>query len=179
MTSLTFRAEDHTYWLGEQRLPSVTEILDGLGFISPFSKNEERAHVGRLVHQMLALYEAGELDEDNLDPQLAVYLGRWKKMRHHAIPQHIEQPMYHADYGFAGTPDLVATTGKVILIVDFKTGGTTAWHGLQIGGYALLSGASQGILAYVGDPPRLINVDLAREKRTFLACVTVWRRKFT
>lgn len=180
---LVFKEEDHSYWLGARRLPSVTQILSDLGFVSPFAKNPDKARLGKYVHEMIALYEEGELDEDALDPRLGEYLSRWKLIRTPYPPTVrivLESAVYSEPLGLAGTPDLLVYDDEGVTIVDFKSGNSKEdWHKLQIGGYAaLIPEAQQGQIAYVGKTPRLVAIDIEREKREFFACLTVWRRRF-
>jgi hypothetical protein len=50
----------------------------------------------------------------------------------------METPHYSARYDTAGTADRLGTIDSVPAVVDFKTGGPAAWHGVQLAMYDLL-----------------------------------------
>lgn len=69
---------------------------------------------GKRVHTITALYDKGELDDAKVPVDLRGYLESWK-----------------AYLGLRGK----MTAG----VIDIKTGGPLAWHGLQIAAYLILA----------------------------------------
>lgn len=119
--SVTFNADNHTYWRGSTRIPGVSEILKKVGLskdysgISPFY-----AERGKAVHLAIQYFLEKRLDINSLDeiikPFFKAFLSYYYKDESrlgHILA--LEQPMASANYSFAGTPDLVTET-----IYDWK-----------------------------------------------------------
>ena len=137
-----FRESDHTYWYGEERLPSVTEIMKPL---YDFSKVDPEilstaADFGTAVHKAIKLWIDGRLDMDTLDPSLIKPLEgfmRWyeKGMCGAGLGtlEYCEESLGHYRLKYSGTPDLVFEYG----IVDIKTRPYNAiTDPVQLAGYA-------------------------------------------
>lgn len=139
--SLVFDEASHTYTLDGIRYPSVTEILQAEGFIDTRWYDDWSRERGKFGHKATALYDAGELDEDSLDPILAPYLDAWKDFKENTgfVPSAIEKPVVNTRYHFAGTPDRVGTLGDLTcIIIDLKLGKPEPWAAIQTGAYRLL-----------------------------------------
>ena len=150
MPDFRFDPEKHEYWLGEDRLMGVSEVLESAG-IKP--KNEFRngaisqaLTIGSYVHTACQMLDEGELDLLSLDPVIEPYVRAWMAFQAE-IPfewEHIEVPMYNTDFGvfgIAGTPDRCGRPMAYNLqrtIVDIKTGDYEKWHQIQTALYALL-----------------------------------------
>ena len=143
MKDLVFLPITHQYFLGGKELISVTKCLEVIG-ITDFSRVpaailEPARQRGHAVHQMAALYAIGLLDGSSVDYALAGYLEAIKKFFAEEVGEIInvnieteeglvpvpavEQAIYDASHGYAGTPDLVyrnKKTGK-ISVDDHKT----------------------------------------------------------
>jgi len=133
-----FREVDHTYWLGKERLPSVTEILRDVGFSNPYADSESARLRGKYVHEATALYDRGRLDESSLDPVIVPYVGAWKRFVQDTAfrPRLIEHSGYHAGLRYAGTLDRVGLLGnKRMVLLDIKSGAVGAATRLQTAGY--------------------------------------------
>lgn len=118
-SKFVFLPESHEYYLDNVRLPSVTQILQSLGFYDYSAVPEEvleyKSEIGRQIHKARDLYDKGRLDESSLkgkDGQLDIsgYLESWKYFVEDFAPETIfsEEPLY-SKWGFAGDPDLCAT----------------------------------------------------------------------
>ena len=108
MVELTFKEDSHEYWLGDKKLPSVTEILKDVGVIDDRFYTPESAARGKLIHKALELMDRGSLNWGNLDPQFYPYLEAWQSFKKdYDITEFetIESPQYHKFYLLAGTPD--------------------------------------------------------------------------
>ena len=140
--SFQFDPATHTYTLGGRRLFSVTEILDFHGFISEFSKDEERAHIGQAAHLACQLDDEHDLMEGSIHSVIRPYLDAWRLFKAESafIPEQIETPLYLEDLGFAGTPDRLGVGFKnKKLLVDIKTGSKQKYWGFQLAGYCILA----------------------------------------
>lgn len=138
--TLTLDPETHTYELDGKRLPGVTAVLKAQGFIDAAWFTEYGRDRGTKVHQAIEFYDAGDLDEDSLDPVLKPYLAAWKRFKEeaHVTIEASEVRLASEVYGFAGTIDKVATIGSTKAILDIKTGPVSSWVGLQLAAYHIL-----------------------------------------
>lgn len=125
---LVFRAEDHSYWLGERRLPSVTAVLKDAGladFSAPWFTDAILAR-GSAIHQAIALDIEGVLDEDGLDETLLPYLAGWRRFLEESVfeVERWEIPVCDPILGYAGTLDgiLRTSSGTRKTLVDVKRG---------------------------------------------------------
>lgn len=140
---LTFDAATHTYELGGEVLPSVTQILKDVGLIDTSGPwfTEWHRERGTHVHRALELHDRGELDEASLDPALRPYLDAWRACLDVLKPEtvHIEKPLASHAYGFAGMIDRVwrMDDGRGC-IVDIKQWNAERWHGFQTAAYQAL-----------------------------------------
>lgn len=136
---LTFDAETHTYRIDGQRVPSVTQVLQGAGLIDTRWFNEEARTRGTYVAQATQFYDEGTLDYDALDDELKPYVMAWERFLVDANVRidHIELKVANRQRRYAGTLDRLARfgSGQTPWIIDIKTGSKAAWHGLQTSGY--------------------------------------------
>lgn len=150
--SLDFDPEDHVYrWRGRV-VPSVTQVLDKLAnFASvPQALLAAAKDRGTHVHAACHFFDDGDLDMSTVAPEYRGYLLAWERFTAECKPSwtHIEMPMYHARYGYAGTPDRIGdlTHGDRRLTratVDIKTSeqDSPLW-GLQTAAYRALHDSS-------------------------------------
>jgi hypothetical protein len=143
MNNLTFNAEDHSYYLDGVRLPSVTQILRGVGLIDfshvPPERLEASMKFGTAVHRACELYDFNNLDEASLDPALRPYLDAWIKCRKDTmmIIEAIEEKVVSVKYRFAGMLDRRVVMDKCG-ILDIKTSvDISPATKLQLAGYEL------------------------------------------
>lgn len=89
--------------------PSVTTILKAEGFINTAYYDDWSRDRGSMIHLATAYDDAGELDEENLDPVILPYLKAWRRFRKESgfVPEQIEPPMMSTAYRYAGTPDRI------------------------------------------------------------------------
>lgn len=124
---ITFEPEEHTYWLGLERVPSVSEILRPLTetYLAaiPEAVLNWKRDLGIAVHKACELLDLGTLDEESLDERIVPYLEGYKAFRVDFQPQWnaIEQIVFDDVRRYAGTMDRAGelTTGPAI--VDIKT----------------------------------------------------------
>ena len=125
MADLIFRESDHTYWLGEKKLPGVTTILSILGGYEGVPKHllERAARRGTAVHKMTELDDAGELDVGALSDEMIGYLSAWQDFKRIVRPEICDAEVqgHHAKLLYAGTRDrCLAIKGK-LGILDIKS----------------------------------------------------------
>ena len=124
----TFEAESHTYRLGSQRLPSVTEILSPVIDYSmvPPDVLAAAAEFGTHVHLATHLADTGELDPVTLDAALVPYVRAWARYVDDsgAVVLQSEVPFVHRQLGYAGTPDRIVSVRGKRVIVDIKSTAT-------------------------------------------------------
>lgn len=137
---LTFDQPTHAYAWNGVRIPSVTQILQPLMDFSMVHPDVLAAaqEFGTFVHATCELYDLGQLDEDELDPQLRPYLAGWKKFCSDSGAEWdvIELAEYHEKHGYAGTADRKGIAFAGPAVVDIKTAATLSPAvGLQLAAY--------------------------------------------
>lgn len=120
-----FRAEDHTYWQGETRLPSVTEILkplmSDLRFVKP-DILEWKSALGTAVHQAIELHLNDDLEYASLDNEVALYFDQFLAFeRDTGFKSHGTEMMVSHALGYAGKFDSVGVINGKDAIFDWKT----------------------------------------------------------
>jgi hypothetical protein len=183
-----FREEDHSYWLGDRRLESVTEILERSGIADYRWTNEDAMTRGKYVHTASEMIDRGTLDWAALDPILRPYCEAYQKFIEDKHPEILlsEKPMYHPDYLFAGTPDRAMRMDGAIVLPDLKSGAPNRATAIQTAAYRELVRVSEGISCRkcfslhlrVDGNYRLNAIDnIQRCWNIFLAALTVERYK--
>jgi len=127
---LKFDEETHTYTVGGEVLPSVTQILKAARLIDysmiPQPILQAAARRGRAVHQVLELLDNDLLDPaSEIDAEIAGYVGAAIQFYRDTQfePHLVEFRNYHRTYRYAGTLDRTGImAGRQRTIVDFKTG---------------------------------------------------------
>lgn len=125
MAELAFDAARHEYRVGGRVVPSVTQVLGILTDFGavPAEVLARAAEFGTHVHQACALWNAGRLDEDSLDPALAPYLEGWRKFIRECEVEVLDSEfhVYHAGLKYAGTVDVLAKWKGRTHVLDIKT----------------------------------------------------------
>lgn len=138
---IKFRESDHSYWLGDKQLISVTQLMKKHGLSPNYSavrKNvlDAKAERGTLIHEEIEDYInfGAEGFTDELDAFKAV-------MSDNGITPTVSETIVHDDL-VAGTIDVVGRCQKGRFIADIKT--TSALHkdalAWQLSVYAYLFG---------------------------------------
>jgi hypothetical protein len=183
MMPLSFDPDIHQYTLDGVVLPSVTQVLQGVGLINFDGIDpqilQQAADFGTQVHRMTALDDIGDLDEQSLDDNLKPYLDAWRRFRGGMKFDAIEQPLCHPGYVLAGCPDRIAGN----TIIDIKTSGASVpqWVGLQLSGYSILAdipAAKRIAVQLRGDGKFKVTEFMDRKDReVFLSCLTAYKWK--
>lgn len=141
MNGLTFDGSSHTYRYNGVVVPSVTGILKSTGFI-PDCQWVEDYHLekGRYVHLACELYDLGKLDYASVDSAIEPYLQsyiRFRELSTNITIKAVEERVYSASWGFAGTLDREIIINGRPAILDLKSGVFAKWHQLQLAGYSI------------------------------------------
>lgn len=140
MAELQFDALTHTYTVGGQVIPSVTQIIRPLYDFSaiPPQVLAQKAKLGTAVHLATELHDAGTLDESSVHPAVRPYLDAWVKFCDDTgiVMCGSEQRLYHASLGYAGTLDRTGLVDGDSWILDIKTTAQlSAAVGIQLAAY--------------------------------------------
>lgn len=191
--------ETHQYTLDGQVLPaSVTQMLDDLGFVSPWCKQEGARVRGTHVHEACHYYDDDDLRWSSVRPEIIPYVQAWIRFRRD-YPFEIlemETPIYHPIYKYPGTPDRVVLFTEeqlkgVQAILDIKSGAPSVTWALQQMGYKQIKNAEESVakrpltpyqrwcvqLKDNGEYERHIYND-AQDVVRWNAVVTVWQMRF-
>jgi len=144
---LRFDPERHVYSVGNEVLPSITQILRHEGFIDTARYSEQGRERGTIVHLITHQYDTGELLESEIDPAYLPYLAAYKHWKEDSgfIVRDTEVPRYHKTLRYAGTPDKVGVLSNSIAIVEVKSGAVEPWITLQTAAQAELVKQDYGI----------------------------------
>ncbi len=143
------------YWLGAEKLDSVTAVLGGLGITDSEFFTWKGTMRGKAAHIGAHLVETGGVDwatvkktEEFLQTAVEPYIRAWARFLKETGWRSVklEEPNYHRVYRYAGTPDRVGFWPDGLWpkeprfdvqegLLDIKTGAPQDWWELQLGGY--------------------------------------------
>jgi hypothetical protein len=123
---LRFDEPSHTYWLGERRLPSVSEVIAPVQSFEgiPEAVLARKSAIGKAAHLACQFIDEGDdVDPESLDPVVAPYVEGWRRFIAENKPEFhvIEEQMFDEALGYAGTPDRVAIMHGSEWVLDIKT----------------------------------------------------------
>ena len=193
MPELRFDEAAHAYFVGERRLPSVTQVLAQLedwSKVDPVALEIARVR-GQHIHRMVELDVHGNLDEDSLAPEYHGYLRQWRKFLADTRfkPLLAECRVHDERYGYAGTFDLAGTLSTQFVLVDVKSGLVPRTVPLQTAAYLgaaqhrgkFPASASRAALRLHEDHYRFFPIEtpFASDLGDFLAAVRLhaWRER--
>ncbi|MCX6553146.1 MAG: hypothetical protein NTY02_19455, partial [Acidobacteria bacterium] len=169
-------------------LPSVTEILRGVGLVDTTFFTEDGRTRGRYVHEALALDHDGALDDETLDPALRPFVDAWRACKRDKDFRVLafEQGVCDAVRGYAGTYDLLVREGDNSLLapilIDIKSGQPSPWVCLQTAAYARASKTPEMPLLRRASlwlrPDSLYRLDFhtdRHDERVFLSALEVYQ----
>ncbi len=135
---ITFDEERHRYLKDGVAIPSVTQILKGVGYIDTTYITEGQDKKGKIVHSMCHYVWKGTLDISTVDKRLEKYLGAFLEFLavSYVKIEDMEILVYNPMYNYAGRADIKGTINGIPAIIDIKTGAPVWWHGYQSAGYA-------------------------------------------
>ena len=195
MDKLTFDELIHQYKYDGAVVPSVTQILKGVGMIDfsnvPSHLLDQACKFGTAAHKATELYDLGTLDEAALDLNLRPYLDGWIKFKKDTGFEvvTIEQMYFSSIYRFAGKPDRIGRIDGVLTIPDIKTSfEISPANAIQLSGYEMLVAESMVIkekiqrMTVLLTPDGNYKIEVYKGKsdsNIFLAALSVynWRAK--
>lgn len=137
---LTFDADTHTYRVDGRAVTSVTTRIHAAGLpgSAAFAYTPASADRGTRVH--LACLQCDSDIAPTLPEDERGYLQSYMHWRRMIGPvwERMEQTHYNPTFDTAGTADRLGTIDGVPTVLDLKTGGPAAWHGVQLAMYDLL-----------------------------------------
>lgn len=183
VSDVTFNEEDHTYFYGMQRIPSVSELLRPLtdAYLASIPEGilNRKRDLGLAVHRAAELIDTGyELDPDTIDPDVNGYLEAYKRFLVDMRPKwaSVERTVFDADRWYAGRLDRSGTVNGQTFVVDIKTAATLSTAtAVQLTAYAEAdSDWGSGIAALQLLPKGEYKfVPLQREPKTWEALLTI------
>lgn len=156
MLEFAFDPAEHIYTVvatGE-RLPGITGLLERDGLIDSEWFTEESRIRGTAVHRLTADVDLGALEDvRSLAGTDAKYSG-WVQAHIKAMSlirparfTHVEVPLAHAQFRYAGTPDRGAEVYGGLSIIEIKSGDYEEAHQIQTALQAILFEQEWGIPA--------------------------------
>lgn len=144
---LEYSDNEHRYFANGVEMPSVTQILDACGLISPFCKDEEARYRGSRVHEICASDDFRLLDLRKVSVDVRGYLRAWRLYRHESgfVPRLIETRIDCQQFGYAGrldrfgelpTQDPLVFRKVILDIKTSKSGAIADYPRLQLSAYA-------------------------------------------
>ena len=127
---VVFRESDHTYWLGDKQLISVTRLLKKHGLATDYTGISEEvlekaANKGTLVHKEIENYikngEVGFTSELSDFIDITAELGFTAEDGEIILPAGEIPDDKADDYFYAGTADLIGKIGDGYALADLKT----------------------------------------------------------
>ena len=185
--------ENHIYRVNGDIKPGVNEILKACGQVDfsmvPKDRLDKACELGTAVHTATALYDQGDLYEEDLHPALRGYLAAWVRFRVECEfePELIEHRFYCEPYQYCGTLDRIGPitipgwpVGMRVLL-DLKTGNLTRSVKLQLPAYDLgIDGDSLPMIAVKLNDDGTYKIDgpmgdVQSNREAWLHCVILHR----
>ena len=137
MKHLEFDEEKHLFTYKGVRVPSVTQILKDLGYLSPFYTKEGRER-GKKVHEATELFDLGRLDWDSVH-KIKPYVRSYQQFlkRHKVTILGVELEVFNKELWYAGILDRYAEVDEEYCLLSLKTGKYEWWHDLQETAYSM------------------------------------------
>jgi hypothetical protein len=129
----------HTYRVSGMVKPSVTQVLDAMGYVSPFCKSGTAASRGSEIHSLLENKDKGLPMQQELDDISKSYLTQYEQYIIDVQPTFtdIELLMYDEQLEVCGTVDRAGI--RPDFIMDIKTGTSVPESArLQTAAYAMM-----------------------------------------
>ena len=148
MRKFTFDNDTHTYYLGEKKLLSSTEILKVCDVVDDRFYNEEARARGTAVHACCHYLAEKELDWNSIEkvnhsfelkygknPHIEEYVKAYEKFLNESgyLSRKLicEKPIYHATLEYGTIPDQVDQDDPEKLIIELKSGSMQDWTRYQ------------------------------------------------
>ena len=131
MKHLTFDEDKHLFAFKGVRVPSVTQILKDLGYLSQFYTEKGRDR-GKKVHDATEYLDLGRLDWDSVKKEKP-YIRSYQQLlkRYKVTILAVEQKVFNKELWYAGILDRIAEIDGERCLLSLKSGRHERWHGLQ------------------------------------------------
>lgn len=154
-TAPKFTADEdkRIFLLDGQRIPSITDVIQDLGYIDQRWFTERDRLRGNYVHSLTQFFDEGDYDPAearrltgfiDADPNAGLdgYVESWRKFVDRKNPQwlDIERRLFSPTLRYCGKPDRRALIGKREHLWEIKSGPPMAWHAYQTGAQDVLFG---------------------------------------
>lgn len=135
---------DHAYYLNDQRIPSITQLIEMGGLVNGKDYfTEESRQRGTEVHALCADWDMRALDPltvtSNRRPYLLAYIAACDALKPEW--EAIEEADVHPDYKFAGRTDRVGRVLGLRSVVEIKSAAKARHHPVQTALQAILAAA--------------------------------------
>jgi hypothetical protein len=137
----------HTYTVDGVQKPSVTQILEEMGFIDKSFYTLEGRQIGEAVHVCCELLDRGiPFDWDALDPRVSGRVKAYVNFKEVTgfEPELIEHMVYNPELDHAGSLDRTGKLNRKRITIDFKSGMEEPWHKYQVWAYDLCPDVQTG-----------------------------------
>jgi hypothetical protein len=127
---LEYSDKHHKYWNDGREIPSVTQILNRAGLVSPFAMDGEAQWRGSEVHRLCAEEDLSGISTDlrTIDPRLRGFIRAWRLYRQESgfLPVEIEKRIDDPSSQYSGRLDRAGIRSglngeTVSMIIDLKT----------------------------------------------------------
>ena len=131
-----FDPAEHIYKVEGIEVPSVTTILQEMGFMKALSfYTPAGASRGTYIHSLVEQYNLGTMDWGEVGeylPEIEAYIQAKEELKMEVLLT--EQRMFNRSMWIAGTVDNVSLirNEEVPYLIDLKTGAPAKWHVLQL-----------------------------------------------
>jgi len=138
-------SEDHQYTVDGIVRPSVTYILESMGFTDfsmiPFDQLKRAQLRGKAVHSAIHFLQENDLDWSTIHPTIKPYIDAFCLMREETgwQAQLWEHKVFDPTYDYCGTMDAFGSMSKLGLeevLSDYKTGVKQSATALQTAAYS-------------------------------------------
>lgn len=175
---LRFEADRHEYFLGDDRIPSITQLVKMGGLLGSGEQfyTEASRDRGTEVHSLCSDYDLGALDLPRLASPYRGYVLAYIAACHGLQPtwDEIEEADAHPGYRFAGRIDRVGTVQGLQTVAEIKSAAKAKHHAVQTALQAILKSHRSGLPAerwqrlviYVKNNGRF-SVELHEDQRDF------------
>lgn len=137
-----FDAASHTYYdlSTGAVLKHVTGLLEAAGLVDARWYTEASCARGHAVHALTTQWDLDALDLDACASPYRPYLLGYQQACAILQPKwsHIEQPLAHAGFRFAGRPDRAGRVHGAAAVVEIKSGAAEPAHAMQLSLQAIL-----------------------------------------
>lgn len=163
--------------------PSVSEILQDLGYIDSRWFTERSRVRGTYVHKACELYDNNDLDLASVHSEIEPYVNAYIEFcnAHKPVYELIEHKVYNSVSFYCGTLDRYGQLNGKKSIIDLKTGTSSISHKYQLAAYAYALGQYDISLYTLHLNNRggysLIEHDIKDGLKTWLACCQVYNSK--